>query len=67
LPDFSGHNLPKREKIYQIVPKLPIGHKKVPNGLKDSTLARNFPFQGPQKYAQNGIFGTKVSGNLDRR
>jgi hypothetical protein len=27
LPDSSGHNKPKRGKIYQIAPKLLNGHK----------------------------------------
>jgi hypothetical protein len=60
LPDFYYHNLPKQGEMYQnfqmskTYTKWP---KNIPNGLK---IYQDFPFRGPPKYTQIGIFGLKI-------
>jgi hypothetical protein len=60
LPDFFGPNIPKREKYTK-------GPQTTPNGHAWYRLAvkkQHFPFYGPPKYTQIGIFGLKISLNM---
>jgi hypothetical protein len=59
LPDFSGHIIPKRGKVYQTIKKLPNVYEKCKIALKFSsghTMRQPSPFQGPPKFSQIGIF-----------
>jgi hypothetical protein len=47
---FLGQNVPKREKYKKRPQTTPNGHK----------IYQHFPFKGPPKYTQIGIFGLKV-------
>jgi hypothetical protein len=58
LPDFSWHNIPKRLKIYQIATKIPNDHNIFP--MAREYIYQLFPFQGPPKFTQFGIFGLKI-------
>jgi hypothetical protein len=46
------------EKIYQTTTKLPNDHNiPIP---KDHKMYQRFPIQGPPKFSQIGIFGSKI-------
>jgi hypothetical protein len=43
--------MPNGHKLYQMVVNIPNGHK----------IYQHFPFQGPPKFIQIGIFGLKIN------
>jgi hypothetical protein len=60
---FPGTIYPNREKIYQMTTKLPIRHKiyQICSRNYGHKIYQHFPFQGPPKHIQFGIFGIKIN------
>jgi hypothetical protein len=53
-----GPNIPKREKINKRTTNSTKRLKNIPNGRK---INQHFPFNGPPKHTQIGIFGLKIN------
>jgi hypothetical protein len=65
LPDLSWSKHTRTVKVYQMTTNytkrlciIPDGHKLYQTAVK---VYQHFPFQGPPKYTQLGIFGPKIN------
>jgi hypothetical protein len=63
LPDFSWHNIPKREKYTELAQNIPNGHKIYKHGRKIDQMSLNIhlPMQDtPIPFTQVENFGLKI-------
>jgi hypothetical protein len=58
LPDFSLSKHTNQEKMYQMTTTFTKRPQNTPNSRK---IYQHFPYKGPPKYTQIGIFGTKTN------
>jgi hypothetical protein len=55
---FLDPNIPKTGNIYPMTTNYTKRPSNIPNGHK---IYQHFPFQGPPKFTQTGIFGLKIN------
>jgi hypothetical protein len=63
----NGENVPNGHKLYQTAISYTKRPYNIPNGRK---IYQHYPFRGPPKFTQIGIFGSKIckpSGNTERK